>query len=181
MPTPAEPTITDSPSWTLATLDRHLMGVMNERDRAYQHRYEAQEKAVAAALLAQERLSQTSFASQEKAVAAALTAAQSAVNKAEVAAEKRFDSVNEFRAQLADQAATFLPRAEFDRAIGSLSEKLDASVKGLAEKIEDLRESRDTNQGHSGGLNQGWVYLVGFFSLVSLLVNVFFVLSGSKK
>jgi len=35
-----------------------------------------------------------------------------AVNKAEIAAEKRLDAVNEFRGQLKDQAATFVTRTE---------------------------------------------------------------------
>jgi len=35
-----------------------------------------------------------------------------AVNKAEAATEKRFESVNEFRAQLGDQSRTFMPRIE---------------------------------------------------------------------
>src|SRR6185295_19908076 len=77
-------------------------------------RFEAQEKAVAAAL-----------AAQEKAVNAALTAADRAVAKAETAAEKRFESVNEFRAQLADQARNFLTTQEANIRFASLTEKVD--------------------------------------------------------
>lgn len=65
------------------------------------------------------------FEAQEKAVAAALTAAGQAVQKAEVAAEKRFDAVNEFRAQLSDQAGTFMPRAETEIRFTAMQEKVD--------------------------------------------------------
>lgn len=41
-------------------------------------------------------------------------ASEKAILKAENAAEKRFESVNEFRAQLAAQTASFLPRETFD-------------------------------------------------------------------
>jgi small-conductance mechanosensitive channel len=179
----------DPSKWSIASLDKYLTALIDERDRSYQHRYDAQEKAVAAALSAQERLTAQSFAAQEKAVAAALSAAERAVNKAEVAAEKRFDSVAEFRQALSDQAMTMLPRPEFDRAILALYDRLDTTSKGMTEKIDDLRSSRDAKiaelatsrditAGRSGGINAGWVYLVGFVSLLSLLYNLFFL---SKK
>lgn len=52
------------------------------------------------------------FKAQEQAVAFALQAAEKAVTKAELAAEKRFESVNEFRNQLKDQTGTFITRNE---------------------------------------------------------------------
>lgn len=91
---------------------------IDERFKSVAERFEGQEKAVAAAL-----------AAQEKAVAAALVAAEKAVSKAELASEKRFESVNEFRAALADQARTFLPRAEFEAAHASLVDKVEALQK----------------------------------------------------
>ena len=58
-------------------------------------------------------------------------AAARAIEKAESANEKRFESVNEFRAQLTEQTASFLPRevaesqfAELRRAITELTEKV---------------------------------------------------------
>lgn len=64
------------------------------------------------------------FTDQDKAVQAALLAAKEAVLKAEVASEKRFESVNEFRGQLADQTATLMPRAEADTRFISAQEKV---------------------------------------------------------
>ena len=61
-----------------------LTTAIDEKDKAYQMRWEASEKAVSAALVA-----------QEKAVAAALSATEKAVSKAELANEKRFESINE--------------------------------------------------------------------------------------
>lgn len=52
------------------------------------------------------------FKAQEQAVAFALASAEKAVTKAELAAEKRFESVNEFRNQLKDQTGTFITRNE---------------------------------------------------------------------
>lgn len=84
--------------WTLETLKEHIQVLMTEADRRNQQRFEGQEKAVSAALQAQKE----------------------AVTKAETAAEKRFESVNEFRQQLSDQAASFMPRREAEQRLGVL-------------------------------------------------------------
>jgi hypothetical protein len=64
------------------------------------------------------------FNDQAKAIDAALAAAEKAVTKAEVATEKRFDSVNEFRKTLSDQASSFMQRGEFVAQYKSLEEKV---------------------------------------------------------
>jgi hypothetical protein len=71
------------------------------------------------------------FADADKALTAALNAAKEAVGKAETAATKRFESVNEFRAQLSDQVATFLPRTEADIRFTSLSDKIDTNTSSI--------------------------------------------------
>jgi hypothetical protein len=106
--------------------DDYIDRFLEERDRRYTERFEAQNAALNAAFLA-----------ADKAVQAALLAAEKAVIKAEVAAERRFESVNEFRGQLADQAKTFLPRQEYDVQHAALA-------KGLAERLE--AESRRINE-----------------------------------
>lgn len=53
---------------------------------------------------------ESKFEGVQREVKLALDAAQTAVTKAETATEKRFDAVNEFRGQLADQASSFMPR-----------------------------------------------------------------------
>jgi len=54
-------------------------------------------------------------------VRAALASAETAVAKAEIATEKRFESVNEFRASLADQTSSFMTRDEVGVRIESLT------------------------------------------------------------
>lgn len=50
------------------------------------------------------------------------------LDKATTATDQRFASVNEFRAQLSDQAATFLTRTEYDVAHGALESRLTELV-----------------------------------------------------
>lgn len=78
------------------------------------------------ALLAEMNLRfDAAISAQDKAVQIAMVASEKAVVKAEIAAEKRFESVNEFRGQLADQASTFMPRAEAEQRLSALAEKID--------------------------------------------------------
>jgi len=72
------------------------------------------------------QLMNTKFKSQETAMSAALAAAEKAVIKAENASEKRFESVNEFRAALTDLTATFIPRAEAENRIAANQKEIVA-------------------------------------------------------
>lgn len=77
-----------------------LRELIEEHDKRYQERFDAQEKAVL---------------------------------KAEGANEKRFESVNEFRAQLSDEQSTFLTRSEYETKHSALIEKIEhAADKSLS-------------------------------------------------
>lgn len=151
--------------WTLDTLHAFLASrVDGERDlrvaeilalrSLLQERYETQTKALDAAFVAAEKAVQTALASAEK-----------AVSKAEFAATTRFESVNEFRGQLADQAATFMPRVEAEQRVAALAEKLDVMAARL-----------DKTEGRSTGLSAGWVFLVGGVALISTIIGIFLAL-----
>lgn len=77
--------------------------------------------------------------SDQRAIIIAATTVDRALSKAESATEKRFESVNEFRAQLADQTATFFPRTEYETNYRGLTEKLDLIRINMDEKIEHAR------------------------------------------
>lgn len=77
-------------------------------------------------------------------------AAKEATEKVERATEKRFESVNEFRKTLADQASTF----------------------ASAEKVNDLVSRFDRLEGRSSGLDAGWAKLISVAVLASLLVGM---------
>ena len=93
---------TDTPQ--RVPIKEHFEAILAEKDKRYEQRFDAQEKAVNSAL----------------------TAAKEAVAKAEIAAEKRFDSVNEFRKTLSDQTGTFIPRPEYTQRLDSIDEKINS-------------------------------------------------------
>lgn len=102
------------------------------------------------------------FEAQEKAVQAALASADRAVAKAEAAAERRFDSVNEFRSTLSDQARLLMPRSETEQALRGLSDKIDALTGRLNQRDDRGR-----------GMDQIWGYLIGAAGLIALMASFF--------
>jgi hypothetical protein len=66
-------------------------------------------------------------------VAAAMLSSDKAAEKANVAADKRFESVNDFRAQLSDMQSTLLPRAEPEARMSALTDQI-AAMKSTIDK-----------------------------------------------
>jgi len=116
-----------------------------------------------ALITANDQKYQAQFNAQQTAVSTALASAAAAVAKAETAADKRFESVNEFRALVSDQQRTLMPRVESEVRLHSLSDKLSV----LEAKVESiLAEKR--------GVSGGWGFAVGiagFIAVVLSLVN----------
>ncbi|MEU7586569.1 hypothetical protein AB0A95_09745 [Micromonospora sp. NPDC049230] len=103
----------------------------------------------------------TKIEAQAAHVGLGLAAADKAVTKAEIATEKRFESVNEFRQTLSDQTKTFIARVEFEVV-------RDSQAKHLA----DLASRLDKLEGKGIGLNAGWIYLVGGLTVVATVTGL---------
>ena len=124
--------------------------VQAERDRRYAELFKEREKAWMAAV----------EGATKEAKAEALSA-KAAVEKAEVASEKRFEGVNEFRATLADQAATLISRAEVEQQFQSVNEKVDLVTSRM-----------DRLDGRSGGNNQTVLYAVAALGILGTLAGI---------
>jgi hypothetical protein len=87
-------------------------------------------------IMALDRRLTEQMAAQKDANKIALDAAEKAVLKAEIASEKRFESVNEFRQTLSDQQGSFATKALMDAKLDALEDRLSlieregASTKG---------------------------------------------------
>lgn len=122
------------------------------------NRFEALEKSIAAALTA-----------QKEAGAAALAAAERAVAKAESSADKRFDSVNEFRAALDDNFRTLMPRAESEQARAIINEKIDA----LTARVNQ-RDDRGQGRGDV------WGFIVGAAGFIAALISIAYAIMRAR-
>ncbi len=128
------------------SLRDHLLALMAEKDLRDLQRFDAQQQALTAALLA-----------ADTAVRAAQAAAEKAVAKAEAATEKRFESVNEFRQTLSDQTASFPSRVE---------------LQALADRVADLATRLDKAEGRNRGVSASVAMMLGAGGLVLTLLGV---------
>lgn len=109
-------------------------------------------------------------ADDKEALFAALIAMEKAVTKAEVATEKRFDGVNEFRQSLADQAkiakereADFMTRREYA-----------AQHEAMILQISELAKRLDRNDGRRDGVGLSASTLFSIISAVGVVIAIAF-------
>ncbi len=119
--------------WTLDTLEVHLSNKVAALDR----------------------FCQSSFTQSKERIDLALAAADKAVAKAEIATDKRFEGVNEFRAALVDSNALFMPRKEFQVQHDSLSAKVS-----LLTDVVTRMESRGVGSKESTTSIGSWIGIV---------------------
>lgn len=130
-----------TPVWTIDSLHEHMVRLFADSELRNRERFEF--------------------------IADKFALAKEAVTKAEVATEKRFEGVNEFRSQLGDQARTFMPRAESEQVIAT-----------IRRDVEELK-SRNTELDSRGqGKKDVWGYVVG---AIGCLVGIVGILSYLQR
>jgi hypothetical protein len=94
-------------------------------------------------------------------VDARLKAIESATTLVAANMDKRFDSVNEFRAQLKDQNFTFITRAEHTVIIDKLSKDID-----------DLKTVRDIQTGKASMKSVVVAYIISAIGIIIAIVSL---------
>jgi hypothetical protein len=140
-----------SSEWTIETLREYLTSRIDANEAAALQRFESSNTALQAALAAAKEL-----------VSNAQSAADRAVQKAEIASDKRFEGVNEFRAQLADQQRTLMPRAE-----------VEVLLKAITDRVKAVEILQSQSSGTKIGITEGWGWAVGVVGLVLFVVSIF--------
>jgi hypothetical protein len=143
------------------SLKEYVVDLLLAYDKRYEQRHEASQRALEAALVAQKEAVKEAFVAQNAAINAALTSAERAVLKAENASEKRFEGVNEFRAQLGDQQRTLMPRAEYESQNNALKDRL-----GILESFRTEALSRGT------GAKEGYGWAIGLVGVILALITI---------
>jgi predicted transcriptional regulator len=133
--------------WTTDTLRVYFESRLDDMRAGLDERYETQTKATDAAFVAQQTAMRTAFDAADRAVQAALQAVKEASDKADAASEKRFDSVNEFRNTLSDQASRLMPRIEAEARIQAMTDRADDAADRNATAIRALELRLETVPG----------------------------------
>ncbi len=147
------------PSWTFDTLHFHITTLIDLHQQADIERHQREHAAISLAL-----------ENQRESIRMSDLAAAEAIRKAETATEKRFDAVNEFRAQLGDQARTFLPRPEYDVQQLAMNQRIAA----LEKTVNDLG-------GRKTGVTEGWGWAVAVIMFVITLTTVAVAMLGRGR
>jgi uncharacterized protein with von Willebrand factor type A (vWA) domain len=144
--------------WTVDTLDVALRRLIDEHEARNRER----------------------FSDLARNVTAALAASDKAIDKADRATEKRFESVNEWRTTYADLVSTYLSKSEYEvrhKAIESTTTGISDRVDRLAERvlrIEAANSGRKEGVGTLGTIVLGTALAASAVaSLVSLAMDVF--------
>jgi hypothetical protein len=121
------------------------------------------------------------FDMQDQAVKAALVAADRAVSKAEIASEKRFDSVNEFRKTLDDYVRSLMPRMETETLFKNMGEKIETITSTLVEKIGAIERNLSVGSGQEKGKKEGSSFYMMIVSMVfSFIATAVIVIHAFK-
>ena len=140
---------------TVKAIEEHcihrLESIMAERDRYYLGQIQALKESIIIAL-----------AGADKAVA-----------KAEMASEKRFDSVNEFRAALTDNNTNFVRQDAYQERHRALESRLT----NVDEKINELLRRWESTKGRGGAFSDigGWIIALITSGIAILAVAVHWV------
>jgi hypothetical protein len=101
-----------------------------------------------------------------------------AVEKASIASNERFQSVNEFRGQLGDQARTFLPRLEYEQAHQALINSSQQATSANAQRIDALTERFNDWESRSAGATEVWPILFGAVGLIGVLFGIYMAMAN---
>jgi hypothetical protein len=96
----------------------------------------------------------------------ALIAAEKAVTKAETAAEKRFDSVNEFRAAYQDLISHQMPRAEAEQQLHQVDEKIHRNEVAITHLETQLASQKSRAAAYASALTIAMVIVTAILLVV---------------
>ncbi len=96
------------------------------------------------------------FVALDKNIQIAMVAADKAVTKAELATERRFEGVNEFRQTLADQASRLMPRAEYEVQHKALEDTMST----VSSRLAAIEASMANIQGRIWAIGAIWSIFV---------------------
>lgn len=124
-----------------------------------------------AQITAAERRADLRFEAMKEQVAAAFASSQRAIDKADMATEKRFEGVNEFRAALSDQATRFVTA----QTLAVLADKLADGIARNREDLDALATRIDLREGQVQGSRLTAGNLVALASVSIAALGLIFV------
>jgi hypothetical protein len=131
------------------TLRDYILDLFNERDRKYEQRFGAFDKSIDDAHSSIKEVSAVALVNTKDALTTvtsntreALATANSTIHSALMSLDKRFDTVNEFRGQLADQQALFARKTDIEQTVLSLKDAVTKAENATEKRFDSVNEFR---------------------------------------
>lgn len=186
---------TPVPMWAFEARFADLERLLTERDRRYMERMAGIEQHSLDRDLSHRREVQQLLTERDRFLAAAFASSEAAIGKADISTEKRFESVNEFRAQLKDQQLDFVSRTYYEaqhsgherelQAIqlalkdqiprveaNTIIAGLESGTESLRKEVAALRESQSSTAGGSAALWRAATFAV---SVIAVLTAIYLI------
>jgi hypothetical protein len=158
--------------WSLETAIDYLLAIVGEKYAHVVTRMEGNDQRYEERFAASQRALDLGLAGQKAEITTALAAADRAVQKAEAATEKRFESVNEFRGTLDNQQRTLIARSEVEQIVRGLEEKISGLTKTLDGVVAEFRAAAAANLGNRTGYRDGYGVAVGVVGLIAAVLAI---------
>jgi hypothetical protein len=119
--------------------------------------------------LEQERLARASdgLRALKTQITIAAKASKEAINKAESAQKDYNVRSNEFRGQLSDQAKTLIPRREVETLLTALSDRYEAVIKSVTDKVDANTLRIERTEGRGSGFTASGAIVMAILSLMA--------------
>lgn len=145
----------DISAFTVDSLHVHLLHLMDERDRRYAERFDAQEKAVAVAIGNADKF----------------------VDRAEQNAQKWRENANEWRGAMNDREIKLMPRAEVESVLAAINRTSEARAASNSEKIATLEKRLERSEGKASGYSAGFGYILAAIGLATGIISIVTVMN----
>lgn len=109
---------------------------------------------------------------QKESVKQSLIFSERAIEKAEVATQSKFNSVNEFRGMVDDVVRTMMPRGEYSSIHEALVQRMDDLVK----RVDGISISINEKMASGQGFQKSWAMIAAAVSMIGMLIATFYLI-----
>jgi hypothetical protein len=128
------------------TLEKQIDALGNMQDK----KIVALEISLSKQISALKDYSDSRFSEMQRSVDLRSAVLQTAVDKSDQSMNKRFETVNEFRGQLKDQAGQFITRDEYNAAKYQIQTAVDKSDQSMNKRVETVNDFRGQLKDQAG-------------------------------
>lgn len=162
--------------WTLDTIKIHYDSRLADMQKYYSDLLSIQEQTNRDRFTSAEKAVYAALAASDKAISAAMLASKEAIMKAEAAADKRYDSLNELRSAMLDQQKNFAPATGTEFQFKSLGDRVTELKEALVGRIDSCDKSiaaqRTKDEAKGQAMSQTTAIIFSILGVAGVLATI---------